>query len=191
MQPRQRLRLGGGLAGGGAVGVADETALREFPPLRAGWSKRGEPARVVISGRNKRRTILGALRVGTGELVCTVREHGRADDVLAAVERLGAVRPDAGKLLIWDNAPPHHPHRVRGAAAAAGIRVAFLPFRAPELMPLEDLWRGLKATVAANRCYDSLDAHTDRAVAWLDDMSDTDRLRRCGFEASKFDWLPT
>jgi len=52
VQPRQRLRLGGGLAGGGAVGVADETALREFPPLRAGWSKRGEPARVVISGRN-------------------------------------------------------------------------------------------------------------------------------------------
>ena len=60
------------------------------------------------------------------------------------------------KLLIWDNAPPHHPHRVRDAAPAAGITLAFLPFRSPELMPLEDLWRGLKATVAANRCYPSL-----------------------------------
>ena len=179
------------IAAGGEVWVADETALREFPPLRAGWSKRGEPATVLISGRNTRRTILGALHVGTGELVHTVRERCRTDDVLAAVERLGAVRPGVPKLLIWDNAPPHHPHRIRDAARDAGITLAFLPFRSPELMPLEDLWRGLKATVAANRCYDSLDELAARAVAWLDTMTEADRLRRCGFEASKFDWLPT
>lgn len=179
------------LAAGGEVWVADETALREFPPLRAGWSRRGAPAIVLISGRNKRRTIFGALQVGSGELVCTVREQARTDDVLAAVDHLGTVRPGVPKLLIWDNAPPHHPHRVRDAAAAAGITVAFLPFRSPELMPLEDLWRGLKQTVAANRCYPSLDELTHRALAWLEDMSATDRLRRCGFETSKFDWLPT
>ena len=179
------------IAAGGEVWVADETALREFPPLRAGWSKRGEPATVLISGRNARRTILGALQVSTGELVCTVRERCRTDDVLASVEQVGAVRPEAPKLLIWDNAPPHHPHRVRDAAAAAGITLAFLPFRAPELMPLEELWRGLKATVAANRCYPSLEELAHRAVTWLDGRSETERLRRCGFAASKFDWLPT
>jgi transposase len=179
------------LAAGGEVWVADETAPREFPPLRAGWSKRGEPAVVLISGRNKRRTILGALNAATGELVHTVRERCRTDDVLAAVQRLGAVRPEAPKLLVWDNAPPHHPHRVRDAARDAGITLAFLPFRAPELMPLEDLWRGLKQTVAANRCYASLDELAERALAWLDGMSGDDRLRRCGFDTSKFDWLPT
>lgn len=179
------------LAAGGEVWVADETALREFPPLRAGWSKRGEPARVIISGRNKRRTILGALQVSTGELVATVRERCRTDDVLAAVEALGAVRPEVPKLLIWDNAPPHHPHRVRDAARDAAITVAFLPFRSPELMPLEDLWRGLKATVAANRCYPSLEELADRALAWLEEMSDAERLRRCGLPTSKFEWLPT
>jgi transposase len=120
-----------------------------------------------------------------------VRARCRTEDVLAAVAALGAVRPAVPKRLRWDNAPPHAPHRVRAAAAAASITVAFLPFRSPELMPLEDLWRGLKATVAANRCDDSLDELTQRAVAWLDDMSGADRLRRCGFEASKFDWLPT
>ena len=179
------------LAAGGEVWVADETALREFPPLRAGWSKRGDPAVVLISGRNTRRTILGAMQVTTGELVRTVRERCRTDDVLAAIQGLGAVRPEAPKLLIWDNAPPHHPHRVRDAAQEAGITLAFLPFRSPELMPLEDLWRVLKTTVAANRCYASLEELTDRAVTWLDDMTPAERLRRCGFEASKFDWLPT
>jgi transposase len=179
------------LAAGGEVWVADETALREFPPLRAGWSQRGVPATVLISGRNARRTILGALNVRSGELVCTVRERCRTDDILAAMATLGTVRPAVPKLVVWDNAPPHKPHRVRDAAREVGIAVAFLPFRSPELMPLEDLWRGLKATVAANRCYPTLEALADRAVVWLDAMSDEDRLRRCGFQTSKFDWLPT
>lgn len=179
------------LAAGGEIWVADETALREFPPLRAGWSRRGEPATVLISGRNGRRTLLGALHVTTGELVCTVRERCRTDDVLAAVDALGAVRPGVPKLLVWDNAPPHQPHRVRDAARATGVTIAFLPFRAPELMPLEDLWRGLKSTIAANRCYPSLEELAERATAWLLGMSDEDRLRRCGFLTSKFDWLST
>jgi len=179
------------IAAGGEVWVAGETALREFPPLRARWSRRGVPAIVLISGKNDRRTIFGALQVDSGELVTTVRKQGRTDDVLVAVEQLGTVRPDVPQLLIWDNAPPHHPHRVRDAAAAAGITLAFLPFRSPELMPLEDLWRGLKQTVAANRCYPSLEELTQRALAWLEAMTPADRLRRCGFETSKFDWLPT
>ena len=72
-----------------------------------------------------------------------------------------------------------------------GITLAFLPFRSPELMPLEDLWRGLKQTVAANRCYPSLDELTARAIDWLSAMSNEDRRRRCGLHSSKFDWLPT
>ena len=106
-------------------------------------------------------------------------------------EALGAVRPETPKPLVWDNAPPHKPHRVRDAAGAVGIAIASLPFRSPELMPLEDLWRGLNATVAANRCSASLDDLVVRALAWLDAMSDADRLRRCGLQSSKFDWLPT
>jgi transposase len=179
------------LAVGGEVWVADETALREFPPLRAGWSRRGEPVQVTISGRNARRTLLGALHVRSGELVATVRERCRTDDVLAAVTHVGVVRPGVPKLLIWDNAPPHHPKRVRQAAAEAGIAMAFLPFRAPELMPLEELWRGRKATVAANRCSASLDDLVEPALAWLAAMGDAERRRRCGLTSSKFQWLPT
>jgi transposase len=179
------------LARGGEVWVGDETGLREFPPLRAGWSQRGAPALVTISGRNTRRTLLGALNAATGELVTTVRERCRTDDVLAAVAALGAVRPGVPKLLIWDNAPPHHPTRVRQMADEAGITIVFLPFRAPELMPLEELWRGLKQIVAANRCYVSLEELVERAVAWLDDMTDDERRQRCGLTSSKYQWLPT
>lgn len=171
--------------------MADETALREYPPLRAGWGKRGAQATVVITGRNARRVVCGALNTATGELIRVVRERSRADDVLAAVEALGQRRPEVPKLLVWDNAPPHQPTRIRTAALAGNIELAFLPFRSPELMPLEDLWRGAKAVVAANRCYPSVDEAAARAVAWLDDHTPEERLRRCGLRSSKFDWLPT
>jgi hypothetical protein len=41
----------------------DETDVRLFPPLRAGWAKRGEQVRVPLSGRNALRVIFGALNL--------------------------------------------------------------------------------------------------------------------------------
>lgn len=75
---------------------------------------------------------------------------------------------------------------MRDAARAAGITLAFLPFRSPELMLLEDLWRQLKATVAANRVYADLDELVQRALTWLSTIGPLDRLGRCGFASSKF-----
>jgi transposase len=138
--------------------------------------------------------IHGALNAATGELVEVVRERSRQDDCIAFLEHLGQVRPDVPKLLIWDNAPPHHPKRVLAAAAVAHITIAWLPFRSPELNPLEDLWRLLKAVVAANRVYDTLDALdalAQQAIAWLDAHLPDSLLTCCGLRSSKFEWLPT
>jgi transposase len=80
---------------------------------------------------------------------------------------------------------------VLAAAAAAHSTIAWLPFRSPELNPLEDLWRLLKRVVAANRVYDTLDALTTHAVTWLDTHLPEQVLACCGLRPSKFDWLPT
>jgi transposase len=179
------------LAAGGEVWFGDETTLREFPPLRASWAKRGQQREVVIPGRNGRRVLHGGLNAQSGEVVAAVRERSRQDDCIAFLDRLGAVRPAVPKLLIWDNAPPHHPKRVLEAAARHHLTIAWLPFRAPELNPLEDLWRLLKAVVAANRVYDTLDALADHALAWLDAHPPDSLLACCGLRSSKFEWLPT
>ena len=84
----------------------DETSLREFPPLRAAWSRVGHQAEVIISGRNARRTVVGFLNVLTGKLVRTVRQRGRGEDIAAGVRTLGDAEV-LRRLLIWDNAPPH------------------------------------------------------------------------------------
>ena len=121
-------------------------------------------------------------------VVVATPDHTHA---LATVAALGRVRPEVPKLLVWDNAPPHRPTRVTTAALLANVELAFLPFRSPELMPLEDLWRGAKAVTAANRCYPAIEEAAPRAVAWRDDQTPEERLRRCGLRSSKFDWLLT
>jgi transposase len=94
-------------------------------------------------------------------------------------------------LLVWDNAPPHQPKRVQAAADAAQVQLAFLPFRAPELMPCEDLWRLTKAVVAANRAYAAVAEQAERAVPWLAALTPFDRLLKCGLFSAKFQWLST
>jgi transposase len=178
------------LDAGGEVWFGDETSLREFPPLRAAWSKVGEQAEVIISGRNARRTVVGFLNVLTGKLVRTIRQRGRGEDIAAGVQALGDARVRR-RLLIWDNAPPHQARIARGAAEALGIEIVKLPFRSPELNPLEDLWRSLKAVVAANRVYESVEELAERAVDYLDGLTEDDLLRLSGLLSSKFNWLPT
>lgn len=92
---------------------------------------------------------------------------------------------------MWDNAPPHHTRRARETAAATAITSLPLPFRSPKLNPCENIWRGMKGTVAANRAYADVDELAARAVAWLDGRTPADLLRLAGMQSSKFDWLPT
>ena len=171
--------------------VGDESTLREFPPLRARWAMRGQQREVVLTGHNGRRGIHGALNVTTGESVHLVRERSRQDDGMAFIARLGAVRPEVPKLRIGDHAPPYHPKRVQAAAEQVHLTIVWLPFRAPELNPMEDLWRRLKAVVAANRVYETLDALADHALAWLTAQLPDSLRTCCGLRSSKFDWLPT
>jgi hypothetical protein len=36
-----------------------------------------------------------------------------------------------------------------------------------------------------------LEEEAERAVAWLDGLTNDERLRRCGLKSSKFQWLST
>ena len=146
---------------------------------------------VTISGRNSRRMLHGAMNVVTGEIVRVVRERNRGADSAALVAALAARTPAGKRLRVWDNAPPHHTRVARETAEAMGIIIVPLPFRSPELMPCEDVWREMKRVVAANRAYADVDELAQRGVSWLDDRSSDEILRIAGVQSSKFDWLST
>jgi len=60
--------------------VEDETDLLLFPPLRATWSPRGQPAQVLLTGWNAKRVVFGAMNLVTGHRLIHVRLHQRAAD---------------------------------------------------------------------------------------------------------------
>src|SRR5204863_9137226 len=61
----------------------DETDLLLFPPLRSGWSLRGQPKEVRLSGRNARRVVFGAMNLVSGHRLFLVRERQKAVDYQA------------------------------------------------------------------------------------------------------------
>ena len=139
--------------------------------------------------------LFGAVNVVTAECVHLVRERHEGADSAAVVAALAAHRAAAADrtpwLLIWDNAPAHKPKVVQQALGAAGIRVAWLPFRSPELNPCEDLWRHLKRLIAANRVYPTVDELAERAVAWLTSLSAEQTVRLAGLCSPKSSCLCT
>src|SRR6478735_9929807 len=60
---RQIRRALSGFPRRSVVLVEDETDLLLFPPLRAMWSPRGQSAQVLLSGRNGRRAVFGAMNL--------------------------------------------------------------------------------------------------------------------------------
>src|SRR5881397_795144 len=68
--------------------AADETDLLLFPPLRARWSLRGEPAPVPISGANAKRVLFGALNIDTGHRLLLARKRHRGEDFRAFLEEV-------------------------------------------------------------------------------------------------------
>jgi hypothetical protein len=126
----------------GRCGLGMRHTHEGVPTLEGGVEQnRTTSPEVIISGRNARSTVVGFLNVLTGRLVRTARQRARGEDIAAGVQALGEGR--VRRLLIWDNAPPHQARVARAAAEALGIEIVKLPFRSPELNPLEVLWRSL------------------------------------------------
>jgi transposase len=178
------------LAAGGEVWFGDETTLREFPPLRCAWARRGQQVEVVINGRNGRRVIHGTRGVVTGELVQVVRAGAQCGRSRSPCS-LGSASSRHPQAVGVGQRSAHHTRLATNTAKEMSIELVWLPFRSPELNPCDDLWRHLKGQVAANRVYPSVDLLADHAVAWLDHLSAEDVLRSTGLRSSKFNWLPT
>src|SRR4051812_42318744 len=70
----------------GVVLFEDETDLLLFPPLRAAWSLRGEPAAVPISGVNAKRVAYGVINARTGTRLFLVQKNHRQESFPAFLD---------------------------------------------------------------------------------------------------------
>ena len=163
----------------------DETDLMMFPPLRAGWSRRGEPAEVHISGWNARRVIFGAMNLMTGTRLFLPRPKGRAGDFQAFLTEIRSTT-GAGTLRCLLDGDPSHTAKA-SLRAAEGMTLLWLPKRSPELDPMDTLWGQGKDVIAANKQYATIDEQVDRFLS-LDSLSGREALHTSGVLSDDF-WL--
>jgi len=168
------------------VPAQDETGLMMFPPLRAGWSRRGEPAEVHISGWNARRVIFGTMNLMTGTRLFLPRPKGRAGDFQAFLEEIRGHYRGWRVALLLDSDPGHTAKA--SVRAAEGMTLLWLPKRSPELNPMDTPWGQGKDVIAANKQYATIDEQVDRFLSHLTSLSGPEALHTSGVLSNDF-WL--
>jgi transposase len=171
-----------------ALLAEDETDLLLFPPLRAGWARRGEPAPVPISGFNARRTLFGTLNVRTGHALFLEEKRRRAEEFQGFLELIHWHYRAWPVALLLDENSIHTAQGSQRLVEELGIRLLWLPKRSPHLNPMDHLWRHGKAVVCANHQYAALDEEVCRFTDYLQSLSPKERLRKAGV-LSKNLWL--
>jgi transposase len=177
-----------GLPDGFAKLFEDETEIHLFPPLSAGWARRGQQARVPISGENAQRAIFGTIDVETGRRILLARGRLCAVDFQTLLRLIREDYGDRKIAILLDDASSHTAHDSTALADQLEIMLIWLPPKCPQLNPLDRLWKCAKQNVCANRQYKSIDEQEDRFVDYLNGLSRYEALRKSGL-LSKDYWL--
>jgi transposase len=138
---------------------ADECDVHLLPVLRAMWMRQGQQVRVPTPGKNRRRSVFGALELATGCWHYDIFERKRSVEFIAFLEKLVVAYPGKPLLLVVDNASIHKSKVTRAWLAAQGqVELLYLPtYSGHKENPVEKVWWRLKDRVAANRLHGSIE----------------------------------
>lgn len=166
----------------------DETDLLLFPVLRAAWARRGEPTEVLLSGRNARRIIFGAMNLRTGKRLFLARQRNRKEDFQEFLRLIRRHYRGWHATLLLDENPSHTPKRAKELSREFGVHFLWLPKRSPELNPMDTLWGKAKDAVSANLQRGTILDHVQRFLEYLTHLSDYQALSLSGVFSENF-WL--
>ena len=175
-----------GLPPRSVVLAEDETDLLLFPPLRAAWSPRGEPAEVLLSGRNARRVVFGAMNLRTGtRLFLPGSARGRAD-FQAFLREVRRHYRGWHVALLLDEDPGH---TAKGSVRLAEGHDAVVAAEAvAEAEPDGHAVGPGQGRGRANKQYATIDEQVDRFLDYLEGLSGREALHTSGVLSDDF-WL--
>lgn len=152
------------------------------------WSPRGVPAQVMLNGWNAKRVVFGCMNLVTGHRVFLVRRQQRAHDFQAFLRLVRRQYRGYRITMVLDNHRSHDAHASQLLAAGLGIRLLWLPKRAPELNPMDTLWGQGKDAICANKQFTSIDDQAAAFIDHLNGLSNQEALQTSGVRSRKF-WL--
>jgi hypothetical protein len=168
--------------------VQDETDLLLFPPLRSCWSPVGQPREVLLSGRNARRVLFGAMNLRTAHRLFLVRERQRAVDFQAFLRVVHNRYRGWHVALLLDEDPSHTAAGSVRLASEFDIDLLWLPKRSPQLNPMDTLWGQAKDVISADWQYPDIDEHVECFLDYVEGLSAWETLDTAGVYSPRF-WL--
>jgi transposase len=179
----------GTLPEGAVVLAEDETHINLLPWVRATWIAKGHRQQVMTPGKNRRRTIFGAVELRTGRFFYQVAHKAVSASFIAFCEQLLAAYPAAPQVaVVCDNVIIHR-SKIVGRWLAAHPRVVVLHGArySPHDNPVERIWGALKAWLANSPTL-TIQGRVRQVHAYFRQRSPTQMLATAAPHTSP--WLP-
>lgn len=129
------------------------------------WAKRGTRPRQPADQRYDNAYLFGAICPARGVGAALALPHADTEAMQLHLDEISRhVAEGAHAVLLLDRAGWH---TTRNLDVPKNITPIFLPSRAPELNPVENLWQYLRSNWLSNRVFDTYEAIIDAACeAW-------------------------
>ena len=129
------------------------------------WARRGSRPRQPADQRYENAYLFGAVCPARGVGAGLAMPYADTEAMQLHLDEISrTVKRRAHAVLLLDRAGWHTTGRL---AVPKNISLVFLPSRAPELNPVENIWQYLRANWLSNRVFDSYEAIIDAACdAW-------------------------
>jgi transposase len=170
--------------------MLDETIVTETPPRGYAYGHIGSQLRVPITGNRSKRIIHGVINIHSGEIDLLISWEWNAQSSMHFLEQIRSRWRGWHIILFEDRGSPHTAEESVELAENLGIELRFLPRAAPELNPMDQLWKFVKRETLASRSTVSIDQSALLACRYLIQMSRRERLRKAGVLSGNF-WLTT
>lgn len=141
----------------------DECDVQLLPVVRGQYQRVGQQVAVPTPGTNARQPVFGFLNVTTSQWHYWTPSRRRSVEFVTCLHELLRIYPDGPIFLYLDNGSIHKSELTqRWLANHPRIEVIYLPaYSGHKSNPVEKVWWALKAEIAANRLYPSLEAIED------------------------------
>ncbi len=141
----------------------DECDVHLLPVVRGEWQRRGQQREIPTPGSNQKQPVFGFLNVTTGQWHYWLTARKRSVEFVTCLRELEQMYPEETILLFVDHGSIHKSElTLRWLSRHPRMVMIYLPaYSGHKSNPVEKVWWALKAEVAANQMYASVEAVQD------------------------------
>jgi hypothetical protein len=165
------------------VWFQDEARLGQKNGIVRQWAKRGTRPRQPADQRYANAYLFGAICPARGTGAGLALPQADTEAMQLHLEEISRhVAHGAHAVLLLDRAGWH---TTTGLAVPSNMTLIFLPSRAPELNPVENIWQYMRANWLSNRIFETYEDIIDAACeAWRNLMHQPSTIKSIGMR----DW---